>query len=804
MALLCLALAPRSLPADPTNGSLEIGTSVSHAYDARSVFTNPAALGFQTELNGTSLATSYGIAANRAYKNDYSLGISLGYLGFGAEELSPASETRLSRYTFAIGVPLFRPLLAYVPLYLGFRYVLNRSDVGALGSFDSADLGLQLRPSRFFSLGFMANGLNRPTVGGVRQDALLVLGTTIRPWDALELGVDIDSRANDSFLKQVGYQATVSYEILPGVKARVGYHRDYQWLGGFQINFGNLQLGATAQPSSGALRSVAAQLQATTLPFRSSLEPRTTYRLKIDSDLDEEGYRAGLFGRDRPSLLEVLEALEEARRQERVKVVVVKLDNFGMGLAAAQELNEALWRVRDAGKRVEVFLGGAGLREYIVASAATRIHMEPAGELKILGLRSQRYFVKGTLDKIGVEGEFLAKGEFKSAPEMFTRKDSSPVSRDATLEELRLAETEIIRILGRGRQLDRAKWKQLLEHAIFSADDALRAGLVDTVDSYVDELEKVKHGTLLVDNLSVQSDRLALPPRIAVLVANGDIMGKRVRLLSLGGESQVTPERFDRALRRAVSDGRTQAIVLRVNSPGGEVLASHQIAAAVERARREKPVIVSMGDVAASGGYYIAAPSDRIFARSLTLTGSIGVFLGKFNLGGLFKKLDLQKEILTDAPFAGIDSEDRRWNDRERAIMMRRLDQYYTGFVTYVASHRNLGLGDVEAAARGRVWLGEEARKRKLTDANGGYLDAIRYAADKAGISPDDYETWPLMESGGLFDLVGEDGLIFGKSTGLAELSLTLLGEDALRQLKWMARLRENPFLYWLPASRIE
>src|SRR5262249_40561148 len=162
-----------------------------------------------------------------------------------------------------------------------------------------------------------------------------------------------------------------------------------------------------------------------------------------------------------------------------------------------------------------------------------------------------------------------------------------------------------------------------------------------------------------------------------------------------------------------------KAIVLRVSSPGGEVLASDEIAGIIERARKQKPVVVSMGDVAASGGYLISAPADRIFLEPMTVTGSIGVFLGKFNLAGLLKKIELQKEVLSYAPHAGLFSEDRPLTNEGREILTRRLNQYYDSFVSFVAKSRGIPKEDAEAAAKGRVWLGEQARNLKLADERG-------------------------------------------------------------------------------------
>jgi protease-4 len=296
--------------------------------------------------------------------------------------------------------------------------------------------------------------------------------------------------------------------------------------------------------------------------------------------------------------------------------------------------------------------------------------------------------------------------------------------------------------------------------ALFGADEAKQAGLIDSVDSYLASKDSDKNEVATLST-EERSESLRLPPRVAVIVAAGDIMESKVRALSLGGENQVTPAQIKDQLEAAVADSRTAAIVLRIDSPGGEILPSHEISVMVEKAREKKPVVVSMGDVAASGGYYIAAPAERIFAGPLTFTGSIGVFLGKVNAAGLYKWLQLNKEIISEFPHAALFAEDRPWSPDDRAVFVRRLNGYYTGFVHYVARHRKLTDQEAEEAAQGRVWLGDHASALALVDQLGGYREAIAYAAKKAGAG-DNYEVWLLQESVGLFDLFGEDGLLPG------------------------------------------
>ncbi len=798
MALGLLFTLPAS--SDPLVGNVEYGTSVSHNHGSQNLWTNPAALGFDSDLNGSRFLLSESFGPSRGNGNDFAVSMGYGPFGVGVEEVQYAPGKR-QRFGFALGLPaipiwLGRPTFAY----LGFRYVLVRSDVAALGSYDSLGLGVQLRPSKFVSFGFFANDLNKPKLGGTPLSPHFVFGATVKPLDWLQITADVDTSSN-SFFKSPGYQGNVVVEAIPGLFLRGGYHDTYKWNGGVQIRLANLKLSGGLAPNGASPRAFTAQLEASSTPYQTSVvNPRTALRLKVDNQIDELGFQGGLFIKDRPSLLDVLTQLKRAEKQRRVDAVIVRLENFGMGLGAAEELHEALWKVRQAGKRVEIFLGNAGLKEYLIASAASHIYMEPAGELKILGLRSQRYFLKGTLDKIGIEGQFLAKGEFKSAPEMFTRKESSDPSRRATLEQIEATETEIQGLLMKSRRIDATKWQAVIDQGLFSAEEAKASGLIDSVGGWQKEGYSLRKEFLLADSLETASDRLTLPPRVSVILADGDILAKKSRMLAVGGGSQVTPDGMESQFRKAMNDERTAAVVVRVSSPGGEILPSDEIAAMVERAKKVKPIYISMGDVAASGGYMISASGDRIFANGLTQTGSIGVFLGKFNLGNLFKKIELRKEILGGGPLAGLDTEDRAWSELERKVLSRRLDQYYDGFTGYVSKSRKISLSEVDKVARGRVWIGRQAIKHQLVDEIGGLQRAVEYAADQAGYSPGDYEVTMVAESPGIFDFFENGGLIKMERMDLSsEILISLFGVESLRSLQWMNVLREQPFLYWSP-----
>ncbi|MEZ4749562.1 MAG: signal peptide peptidase SppA [Bdellovibrionota bacterium] len=518
--------------------------------------------------------------------------------------------------------------------------------------------------------------------------------------------------------------------------------------------------------------------------------------MTVNGAVGEEPINGGLLGVDRPSLLGLIKRLDEASKEPGIEVVLIDLKSFPLGLAAAQDLADAVLRARKAGKEVEVFLGNAGLKEYLVAAAADRIYIEEGSELRLAGLREARYYLRGTLDKIGIEGELFAKGKYKSAPETFTRKGPSEASKEASLQRLRSLQKTLFAYLSKHRKISQKKWDQVIEHALFSPEEAKDWQLVDAIDAFPDRKEQVS--AIFTEDVQTMKDSIALRPRVAVIVASGDILQGRSALLSFAGSPQITYKKMETFFESALADPLTHAIVLRVSSPGGEILPSRQIASLIERAKKKKPVIVSMGDYAASGGYMISAPASEIYASPTTLTGSIGVFLGKVNLSKLYQKIDLRKEILSDAPYADLYSEDRGLTSGGRKILSRRLDQYYDNFVEYVAKQRQLALSKANEEAQGRVWTGEEAQAKKLVDKTGSYLDAVEAAAQRAGLAPGGFDYYVLANAPSLFSPFGDGGWL--KAEAKTPWPVASIAE----QIHWATLLAERPFLYLSPTGLME
>ncbi len=449
----------------------------------------------------------------------------------------------------------------------------------------------------------------------------------------------------------------------------------------------------------------------------------------------------------RTYLLSVLELFDRAGADPRVSAVLIEPSGLRAGWATLQTLRRAILRLKERGKKVVVYLeeGDNGLA--YLASAADRVVMAPAGMLQLTGLRAEVLFLAGALERARVEPEFGRLGEVKAAVVPFTRTSLSPPAReslDAILDDLY---EQLVTGLAEGRGLAPDRVQALIDGGPHRASEAKEAGLVDE-NLYEDELPNYL-ATLLgrpgVEPAVVEAPTFlryatALPPpgaqvpfpKVALIVAEGVIRTGRARPSQLA--RGVFSASFAEAVRHAADNDGLSAIILRVDSPGGSGLASDLLWREVRRAREKKPVIVSMGDVAASGGYYLSMPSDWILAEPATLTGSIGVIAGKFSLKGLYERIGLTKETLDRGARAGAHSDYRPFTPEEREKLETEVRAYYDDFVEKAAEGRGLGLEETEAAARGRVWTGQQALSRRLVDELGGIVEAIAVAKKRAGI----------------------------------------------------------------------
>ena len=464
---------------------------------------------------------------------------------------------------------------------------------------------------------------------------------------------------------------------------------------------------------------------------------------------DADDPLARFRARGRHQLRPILRALHDAAADPHVLGLIAKVGG-ALPWAVMQELRLGVRAFAASGKPTlawaETFGEGSGeMAAYVLATGFEEIWLQPGGGLGLLGVGVETTFVRGALDKLGVEPQLEQRYEFKNAADRVMRTEFTQAHRIAIDRLAESVFTEAVTSIAKGRRIEVARVRELADTGPRTAPEALEAGLVDAL-GYRDQvyaamrLRVGTHAELLFADRWRPQRRPKMPARrkghVALVEVRGGIVSGRTRRTPMG--RQVGSDSVGAALRAAAGDEHVRAVVLRVDSPGGSAVASDTIWREVCRVRDAgKPVVVSMGQAAASGGYYIACPADVIVALPSTLTGSIGVFGGKMVVRGLFDRLGLTTGSVSHGDRSLMFSPRRGFTDDERERLAATMDAIYDDFVTKVASGRGRPVAEIESIARGRVWTGSDALGIGLVDELGGLHDAVRIARSRAGLPAD-------------------------------------------------------------------
>jgi protease-4 len=451
-----------------------------------------------------------------------------------------------------------------------------------------------------------------------------------------------------------------------------------------------------------------------------------------------------------PTLRDVLDGIETASEDGRVKGLIARVGDDALGLGKIQELRDAIAAFRAKGKFALAFSDsfgefGPGTRPYYLATAFDEIWLQPMGNVGLTGLYAEIPFFKGTLDLLGVTPQFDHREEFKTAMNSLTETNMTPPHREEVDALLASISKQVVRGIAESRKLPAAEVREAIDRGPLLAEEARQAKLVDRL-GYRDEIiadARLRAGSgAELTSLATYLDHAGRPHRegatIALIYGTGLIQRSANSANPLTEANVMAANEISRAFRAAVRDAAVRAIIFRIDSPGGSVVASESIWREVVRARdRGKPVIVSMGDVAGSGGYYVAAPADKIVAEPATLTGSIGVLAGKLVVSDLFRKLGISADSAQIGANAAMFSSTSEFSARAHSRLEAFLDATYKGFKDHVASGRQMTQEEVEEVAKGRVWSGEDAKARGLVDELGGSAVALRLAKEAARLAPD-------------------------------------------------------------------
>ena len=430
--------------------------------------------------------------------------------------------------------------------------------------------------------------------------------------------------------------------------------------------------------------------------------------------------------------------LRRAAADSRIKAVVFEPEGATPGWAKMQEIRADLEQFRKSGKPLIAYLKAPTAREYYMASACSKIYMSPVDVLDLKGIAFELMYFKNTLDKLGVHVDVEHAGKYKDFGDMFTRTSMSPETNEVMSSLADEIYGDLVNMIARGRDKDPAAIRAIVDNGPFLARQAKSNGLVDDLryeDEALGELKTALHQTELK---KITEQEYANRPargsgrdRIAFVVAEGTISRGDP---NSNGVSGLESEAFDKMLARVADDSTIKGVIVRIDSPGGEVAASDDMWRAMNELHRKKPVVISMSDDAASGGYYMAMSGDPLIAYPGTITGSIGVVFGKPNLHGLYDKLGITKDYVSRGRFARIESDYESLTDAGRMKLREGIDSDYEDFVGKVAAARKKPVSAIEQIAQGRVWLGDQAKANGLVDELGGIDRAIEMIKAKSGI----------------------------------------------------------------------
>jgi protease IV len=518
----------------------------------------------------------------------------------------------------------------------------------------------------------------------------------------------------------------------------------------------------------------------------------STLVLQLDTDLHEsspDDVMRQLFAGPAPaSLGNVLETLRKAKVDPRVGAIVIAPSRLQAPLwGKVQEVRAAILDFRSSGKPAYAYLEYADDRGYYLATACSRILLMPSSQLSLNGLASYSVFLRGTFEKLDAFPDFLHVGQYKTAANQYTERGFTPADREMSESLNTDMYEQLVQGIATGRRKTEADVRALIDQGPFLAADALKAGLVDDL-AYSDQIDdklRLPGGSMrelnLRDYTRVSASSLGLNrgPKIALLQASGVIVSGTSGYDAMNG-AVLGSDTFIKYIREARSDSSVRAIVLRIDSPGGSAIASDAIWRELVITRDEKPhrpLVVSMSDLAASGGYYMAMASPYIVAQPGTLTGSIGVVGGKIVTGGTFAKAGANIEVVSRGRHAEMESPTRPFNPEERAKVQKGMEDFYYRFVEHAARSRHMTVEKLHGIAQGRVWTGRQAKQVGLVDELGGLERALAVAKGRAGLSPNaevQIVTYPPRRN--VFELLGES--LGSQSRTDAGLAAVLGGQE--------------------------
>jgi protease-4 len=534
-----------------------------------------------------------------------------------------------------------------------------------------------------------------------------------------------------------------------------------------------------------------------------SVADGSTLVFKLEGEVPEKStpeIPLPMFQDQAPMTVEqVWDTFRKAAADSRVKGIIFEPRGLEMGWAKMQEIHDEIVQFKKSGKPIISFLRGPGAREYYLAAATDKIFLAPEDSLDLKGLRVEAVFIKNTFDKLGIHADVIHAGKYKDAGDMLTQTSMTPETHEVLDQILDQYYGNLIDTIAQGRKKQADAVRAVIDQGPFMANEALGNGLIDAFgyeDQAADDMKiRLKQTELTKLSAKSYSKTPALSGgvsrRIALVVGEGEIT--RGSGNSSPDDQGITAAGFIKLLKQVEDDSSIRGVIIRVDSPGGDGVASDDILHEAKNLSKKKPVVISMSDLAASGGYFISMTGDPIVAYPNTLTGSIGVIFARMSLHGLYDKIGVNKQVLKRGQYADLDSDYAPLTDDQHQKISGQIDAFYKSFVGRVADGRKKTFDQIEPLAQGRVWLGAQAKQNGLVDELGGLDRAVELVRQRAHIAASDRITLvPFPGKRSVLDI------LFGRPDEAEALESKL--EQVLGKLP-VAALAKGGFLKLMPYS---
>lgn len=723
----------------PEVGGLYYFVPASTVSGADAVWANPAGLG-KTKAWGYLIMADY---YDGEFADDRGMVLFKNSLAVGYRSME-RPDGKLREYRFGMGAPLGKG-----GGYFGFNYQYYKDAPPGLHKKHLWNAGYLNQKNPKVAYAAVFSNLNRSRIDDERSEINMRYSVAYRPkGDRLTVSADMflgtkTRLSNADFV----YHAEVTAG--DGIYFNSWVDSDKNFNFGFRVNLLKNFVGSQSSfDRDGNDLRTTAYYGATSLRQKSVIkEPRRQLSISLSGKVYENPPQP-VIGPRHTSFTTLIQQIQRAAHDDLINELVIKLSGYSPGFGRAQELKAALAEFQAEGKRVICHLGRPGNLGYYIACQADSILIPPVSQFNLTGLRMELTFYKGLMDKLGIKAEVERIGDHKTAPEGYMFDSASSANEEQVNRLLDSFYDQFVNDIASARDLNSEQVRQLIDQGPFTSQEALELGLVDGL-SYADDMShalarkapQVSFGKYQLDTL--ENREWGTTPVIAVIPLEGEIAySKNGSLISPA--TNATPGRMTWALGRAVSDPEVKAIVLRINSPGGLALAGDEIYHQVEKAGHKKPVVISVANIAASGGYYAAMPGEKIFVNPACVTGSIGIYGGKADLSGLYEKLGITKQSFMRGDNANWLSLNRPFTEKQRTKYLSDLQAFYDYFVGLVSESRGLTPDSVDELGQGRVWTGREAVANGLADREGGLLDAARYAANLAGVKKYRVAPYPI------------------------------------------------------------